>query len=164
MENLTFKIPLLMYSDTEFNPKYKGTCLIRNMEDLNISEVKGIEKLSGQYCWIYDCYKWERKNDVAKFLKYDKETYGFNIDDVIMEVKFNNGYYLVEIVTNKPLSSIVTYNNGYKNGPTTRTSLKQAIISFLNGCLSDGIGENPIGSVTYNHTTHEVWLGDLIEI
>lgn len=46
MEILKFKIPLLMFSETELDSK--GNCLERVMEEIeDISEVKGVERLSG---------------------------------------------------------------------------------------------------------------------
>lgn len=163
METLKFKIPLLMFSDTEVDPNNKNSCLIRNMCDLNICEVNGVERLLGQYCWIRNYYKWDCGN-VDEMLQYDKRCYGFNINDVIMEVTFDNGYYIIDLLSNLPLSTIVSYHNGYGEAFKKEVTLKEAIIDFLDGCLSDGIGENPIGKVVYNHTTHDVWLGKLIEI
>lgn len=150
-----------MYSNTERDPKCSSMCLIREMKDVNLSEVQGIEKLGGQYSWIDD-YDYEDGSEYKKkMLIHDKYTYGFNCEDVIMTVTFDSGYYIVEFLTDLPLDMIITRNLGFK--PETMT-LKEAIRDFLDGSLSDGIGENEIGIVSYNNTTHEVWFGDVIEI
>ena len=72
--------------------------------------------------------------------------------------------WIISPLSNLQLSTIVSYHNGYGEAFKKEVTLKEAIIDFLDGCLSDGIGENPIGKVVYNHTTHDVWLGKLIEI
>lgn len=156
-----------MMSMTEIatDPKSPYGCVVRKMEELNISEIGNINNLSGQYCWIHDYYEYEHNEKIRnKMLQHDKYCDGFNIDDVIMDVTFKDGYYLIEVVTNEPLSTVVTYDKGYGIQSVKTVTLKDAIITYLNGCLSDGVGENPIGYVTYNHTEHEVWLGELVEI
>ena len=51
MEFLKFKIPLLMMSMTEIatDPKSPYGCVVRKMEELNISEIGNINNLSAQY-------------------------------------------------------------------------------------------------------------------
>ena len=163
MNILRFKIPLLLISNTEPDPECKYTALTRKLENLDIAKVEGINTLDGQYCWIHDYRKWySDENYVNKMLKSYKDANGFNIDEVIMEVTMSDeGFYIAEIITNEPLDKIVFVNKWKSNMTMT---LRDAIISFLNGCLYDGIGENPIGTVKYNHTTHSVWLGKLEEI
>lgn len=159
MNIVRYKIPLLMYSCTENDPTYPNRCLVRNMEDVDVSEVKGVEELSGQYCWIYN---YDEAENCGRLYENEKKTYGFNLREVVMKVVFIAGYYLAEFTTELSLDTIVTRDLGYKN-PETMT-LKEAIKAFLDGCISDGIGENEIGKVTYNSTTHDVWLGEATEI
>ena len=81
-----------------------------------------------------------------------------------MEVKFENGYYIAEFLTELPLDSIVYVYKDRYNPKGIKKTLKEAIINFLEVQLMDGIGENPIGEVNYNYTTHEVYLGNYKEI
>lgn len=169
MNIIRYKIPLLMYSDTERDPKDSNSCLIRKMEDLeDISQVSGIEKLGGQYCWIYDydtyCSHYTEE-EVDKFYEDYRKSNGFCLRDVLMSVTFKDGYYLAEFLTELPLDKEVVLIHGHgKWRREYRMTLKKAIKDFLDGHLSDGIGENPIGYVSYNYTTHEVTLGDAEEI
>lgn len=151
-----------MLSDTELN-KY-GSCLERFMPDLDISQIKGIEKLFGQYDWIRDWGNYDPET-AKKYREIEKRDSGFNDEEVTMNVFFKDGYYIVHILSVLPLNTPVTWDHGYHYPDCLRKgTLKDAIIDYLNGCLSDGIGENPIGTVWYNNTSHEVWLDKLIEI
>lgn len=159
MEVLMYKIPLFMYSNSEHDPRSKSTCLIRNMEDIDISQVHGIERLGGQYSWIFNYTEYySNPIEAEKMFAHDKKCYGFNYKEVIMDVIFNDsGYYIAEFLSIFPLDTMVT--RGSDN-----VTLKEAIKDFLDGQLSDGVGENEIGVVSYNYTTYDVWLGDAIEI
>lgn len=164
MNIIKFQIELLMYSDTEIDPNCNHQCLIRKMSDVDISQVSGINTLSGQYCWIYDYdNNYSDKKDIELGYKHDKEWHGFNLKEVIMYTTFKDGHYIAEFATEMPLESIVTLKR-YKDSDGVKMTLKDAIKEFLDGNLSDGIGENPIGTVGYNFTTHEVWLGKYKEI
>ena len=162
MDFIKYKIPLIMYSHTEVDSK--GNCLMRVMEDIDVSQVKGIEKLGVPDCWIFDydkshCYD---KKKVEEMYAFAKKSDGFNLREVVMDCYFKDGYYIAEFLTEKPLSTIVTYDKGYDT--VNEVTLKEAIEAFLDGNLSDGIGENPVGVVSYNKTTHDVWLGEKEEI
>lgn len=162
MEILKFKIPLLMFSETELDSK--GNCLERVMEEVeDISEVKGVERLSGQYCWIYDySSNFSKPEDVEEGFAFEKKHHGFNLREVVMDVRFEKGYYVAEFLSDLPLDSKVTVSDGC---PWEKeVTLKEAITDFLEANLSDGIGENEIGKVHYNFTDHEVWLGLAEEI
>ena len=90
---------------------------------------------------------------------------GFNNKDVSMEVVYDNGYYFVTLVSEKPFDTIVKNNQYFSSdGPWEEVTLKEAVIRFIEGCLSDGIGENEIGRITYQGHICDVWLGNLIKI
>ena len=129
-----------------------------DMDEINFNSIseKDIDKLDGQYDWI----------DAWMDRDYDKEMAGFNNKDVQMEVVYEKGNYLVTLVSEMPFDTIVTYHRYYSRDPDciVRITLKEAIMEFMDGCISDGIGENPIGCLTYQGEKCEVWLGDLIEI
>lgn len=111
--------------------------------------------MDGQYDWI----------DAWRNRDYDKEMAGFNSKDVIMEVVYNQGNYIITLVSDKPFDTIVKNNRYYsRNDPWEEITLKEAVVRFLEGCISDGIGENEIGYITYQYEKCEVWLGKLIEI
>lgn len=165
MNILKVKIPLLMYSETENDPEDPDSCLIRKMEDLDTTLVHGKEKLRGQgYSWIFDYdthYSSRGKEVIDGYYSRDKKFYGFNQREVMMDVTLVDGYYLAEFVTEIPLNQVVTLTRDYGDFTSVREmTLKEAILEYLEGCLSDGIGENPIGRVSYNFTEHEVWLGN----
>lgn len=164
MEVLTYKIPLFMYSNSEYDPRNKSMCLIRNMEDIDVSQVHGIEKLGGQCSWISNYTEYySNPIEVEKMFARDKKYHGFNYKEVVMDVVFNDGgYYVAEFLSILPLDTMVTRDNYYDRSEAI--TLKEAIKDFLDGQLSDGVGENEIGIVSYNNTTHDVWLGDAIEI
>ena len=152
-----------MYSHDEIDPENKNCYLVRNMEDLDITKVSGIENLSGQYCWIDTPEDSGLEKD--KFYVCEKKSKGFTIKEVVMEVYFKDGYYIAEFLSDLSLDSSVSWDNGSRDPLCTRHgTLKDAITSFLDGCLSDGIGENEIGVVKYNGHSYDVWFGDRIEI
>lgn len=162
MEILTYKVPLLMYSNTEIDPRTNSMCLVRKMADIDTSAVQGIDELFGVGSWLQD-YKDYSSNqeEIERMLRLDKENYGFNSSEVIMDVKFSEGYYIIEFLSDLPFNTPVNRHNWFSSDTV---SLKEAIKSWFDGQLSDGIGENQIGTVSYGGTTHEVWLGDAIEI
>lgn len=154
-----YKIPLDVYSNnpiSEKSYKYEDSCYITNIGELDLKQ-SDIDDLGGQYDWIDD--------DDSGYSEYFRTVYGFNNKDVLMEVVYEKGYYIVTLVSDKPFDTIVR-NNRYRssNGSWDEITLEEAIVRFINGCLSDGIGENPIGDVFYQGEICEVWLGDLIEI
>ena len=129
----------LELSEIDFNSLYKDE----------------IEALRGQYDWI----------DVCLDADYHKQMLGFNNNDVLMEVLYDKGFYFVTLVSDKPFSTMVLNNRYFSSdGPWDKITLKEAVIRFLEGSLSDGIGENEIGYITYQYEKCDVWLGDLIEI
>ena len=86
---------------------------------------------------------------------------GFNNKDVMMEVVYDKGYYLITLLSEHSFDTIVKNNQYYSsNGPWEEITLKEAIERFFKGCIYDGIGENNIGHIHYDSEELEVWLGD----
>lgn len=157
MDILKFKIPLYINLPRPIKKGINGysTYSLELLEiDFNSLYKDEIEALRGQYDWIDVCLDRE---------EYDKRTYGFSNKDVLMEVAYSKGFYFVTLVSDKPFNTIVE-RNFYSYKEKEKMTLKEAVIDFINGCLSDGIGENEIGYVTYQYEKCDVWLGDLIEI
>jgi hypothetical protein len=156
MDVLKYKIPLIVYLDKPVVKNSYSTYDV-NMDEIDFHSISkyDIEKLDGQYDWI----------DAWMNRDYDKKMAGFNNKDVSMEVVYDNGYYFVTLVSEKPFDTIVKNNQYFSsNGPWEEVTLKEAVVRFLEGCLSDGIGENEIGRITYQGHRCDVWLGNLIEI
>ncbi len=158
MDMLKFKIPLIINLPKPIKKGINGypTYNIEANEiDFNSISKDELDNLFGQYDWI----------DVCLDGDYYKKMLGFNNKDVLMDVVYSKGYYFVTLVSDKPFNTMVL-NNQFcsSDGPWDKITLKEAVIRFLEGSLSNGIGENEIGSVTYQHEKCEVWLGDLIEI
>lgn len=153
-----YKIPLEVYSDNQISEKsYKPreySCYMTNIGELDLKQ-SDIDSLDGQYDWI----------DAWADEEYDRQLMGFNNKDVLMEVVYDKGYYTVTLVSDKPFDTIVRYNK-YRsfNGPWEEVTLEEAIVKYINGCLSDGIGENPISYIRYQGEVCDVWLGNLIEM
>ena len=150
-----------MYSDTEVDSK--GNCLMRVMEELpDVENVVGINLLRVDDCWIhgYDGYSKENQD---KYYAYDRKVCGFSLKEVMEVYLDKRGYYIAEFLTEEPLTTEITFDPGGYGHICTMT-LQEAIKNFLDGCLSDGIGENEVGVVKYNGTIHEVWLGEAEEI
>lgn len=126
-----------------------------NMDELDFNSISDydIGNFDGQYDWI----------EAWMDTDYDKEMAGFNSKDALMEVVYDKGNYMVTLVSEKPFSTIVV-NHPYYSTDVRKITLKEAIVNFLEGCISDGIGENPIGHVMYQSELCEVWLGNLIEM
>lgn len=155
MYTLKFKVPLIIYIESKESAYgYKNVYI----HDLDLSEVHGLEKLYGQYNWITD--------DDKQYWKSDKFCHGFDGSEVWMDVELKDGYYILEIVSEMPLNSNVTFHKygSSDNQDIVTMTLKEAIIFALNGQLSDGIGENEIGRITYQGKRYDVLLGELIEI
>ena len=134
---LNFEIPLVIWVKNHIVPLKKIES-IASKEDVDFV---------GQHDWIA---AWSNR-------EYDKEYNGFNSQDVTMETVWKNGSYWITLTSNKPF-----YTKVSRNGKDC--TLKEAIIIWLKGCISDGIGENEIGQVTYNYEDYDVWMDELIEI
>lgn len=153
-----YKIPLEVYSDNQISEKsYKPreySCYMTNIGELDLKK-SDIDGLDGQYDWIGAWVDDE----------YHRQMMGFNNKDVLMEVIYDKGYYIVTLVSDKPFDTVVR-NNQYcsSSGPWDEVTLEEAIVRFINGCLSDGIGENQIGDIFYQGEECDVWLGKLIEM
>lgn len=149
-----FKIPLEVYSENPISKNshkpHKYSMYETNLGELDLKQ-SDIDNLGGQYDWI-DAW-------------VDDEYHGFNNKDVLMEVIYEKGYYIVTLVSDKPFDTIVR-NNRYcsSNGPWDEVTLEEAVIRFINGCLSDGIGENPISYIRHQSEICDVWLGKLTEM
>ena len=153
-----FKIPLEVYSEYPISKNshspHKYSMYKTNIGELNLTQ-SDIDNLDGQYDWI----------DICMDSEYDREIMGFNNKDVLMEVIYDKGYYTVTLVSDKSFDTIVKNDRyGSGNGPWDEVTLEEAIVRFINGCLSDGIGENPIAYIKYQGEVCDVWLGKLIEV
>ena len=152
-----FKIPLEVYSDNPISKNshrpHEYSMYETNLGELDLKQ-SDIDELGGQYDWI----------DAWMDDEYHRKMSGFNNKDVLMEVIYDKGYYNVTLVSDKPFDTIVR-NNRYcsSSGPWDEVTLEEAVIRFINGCLSDGIGENPISYIRYQGEVCDVWLGKLIE-
>ena len=154
-----YKIPLEIISNNPIseNSHKNGeySAYRTNLGELDLKQ-SDIDELGGQFDWINT---WV--ND-----EYHRRMLGFNNKDVLMEVIYDKGYYIVTLVSDKPFNTIVR-NNRYcsSNGPWEEVTLEEAIVRYINGCLSDGIGENPIAYIEYQDEVCDVWLKEeLIEM
>lgn len=154
-----YKIPLEVISMNPIseNSHKSGeySCYRTNLGELDLKQ-SDIDNLGGQFDWI-DAWM----NDA-----YHRNMRGFNNKDVLMEVIYEKGYYNVTLVSDKPFDTIVK-NNRYGNSkaPWEEVTLEEAVVRFIKGCLSDGIGENPISYISYQDEVCDVWMVEkLIEM
>jgi hypothetical protein len=122
------------------------------MSELNFQDISSddIKRIDGNYDWI----------DAWRNRDYDKKMGGFNNKDVIMEVVYDKGNYIITLVSDKSFDTIVKNNRYYSSdGPWEDVTLKEAIERFFEGCIYDGIGENEIGHIHYHGEELEVWMG-----
>lgn len=154
-----YKIPLEIIS---MNPISKNShkngeySMYRtNLGELDLKQ-SDIDELDGQYDWI----------DAWRNSEYDRKMMGFNNKDVLMEVIYEKGYYIVTLVSDKPFDTIVGNNQYYSSSDSwEEATLEEAIVRYIKGCLSDGIGENPIAYIEYQDEVCDVWMIDeLIEM
>lgn len=157
MFTLRYKLPLEVMLNKPIEKNGYKTYEV-SMSELNFRDINpiDIDKLRGQYDWI----------DVCLDREYDRKMAGFNNEDVLMEVVYDKGYYIITLVSDKPFDTIVKNNRYFSSdGPWEEITLKEAIERFFEGCIYDGIGENEIGYIHYDFEKLEVWLGrDLVEI
>lgn len=157
MYTLRYKLPLEVILNKPIEKNGYKTHEV-NMSELNFRDINqsDINNLRGQYDWI----------DVCLDREYDRKMAGFNNKDVLMEVVYDNGYYIITLVSDKPFDTIIKNNRYFSSdGPWEEITLKEAIERFFEGCIYDGIGENEIGHIYYDFEELEVWLGhDLVEI
>jgi hypothetical protein len=157
MEILRYKISLQAYFNTPIaydpDPIY-----VKNLDELDYESISKdqIRYLDGQYDWI----------DAWRDSDYDREIGGFNNEDVLMEVAYEKGNYIITLLSDKPFDTIVRSNCYYTNNPNDfkNVTLKEAVMNFIEGCISDGIGENEIGHITYQCMKCDIWMGELKEI
>lgn len=156
-----YKIPLEVISinpiseNSYKSSEYSG--YITNPGELDLKQ-SDIDDLDGQFDWI-DAWA----ND-----SFHRNMLGFNNKDALMEVVYDKGYYIVTLVSDKPFDTIVR-NNRYcsydGSGPWDEITLEEAIVRYIKGCLSDGIGENPIAYIEYQGEVCDVWMVEkLIEM
>lgn len=120
-----------------------------NLGELDLKQ-SDIDSLGGQFDWI-DAWM----NDA-----FHRNMRGFNNKDVLMEVVYEKGYYIITLVSDKPFDTIVKTNQYWKE-----VTLEEAVVRYIKGCLSDGIGENPIGYIEYQDEVCDVWMVEkLIEM
>lgn len=155
-DTLKFKIPLIVLFPELVTVKVYPTYEV-NMDELDFNSILpyDIDCLDGQYDWI----------DAWRNRDYDKKMGGFNNKDVIMEVVYDKGNYIVTLVSDKPFDTIVKNNRYFSSSDTwEEVTLKEAVVRFLEGCISDGIGENEIGHIRYQGRDCDVFMGGLIEL
>ena len=154
---IRYKLPLVAQLNNPINISGYETYEIL-LSDLEFNSINpyDIEKLDGQYDWIEEWLNSE----------YDKKMAGFNHEDVLMEVVYDKGNYIITLVSDKPFDTIVKNNRYFSSdGPWEEITLKEAIERFFEGCIWDGIGENEIGHIKYQFEELEIWMShDLIEI
>ena len=157
MYMLRYKLPLEVMLNKPIEKNGYKTYEV-NMSELKFNDINpcDIKNLDGQYDWI----------DAWRYSDHDKKMGGFNNKDVIMEVIYDKGCYIITLVSDKPFDTIVKNNRYYSSsGPWDEITLKEAIERFFEGCIYDGVGENEIGYIHYQGEKLEVWLGrDLIEL
>ena len=160
MDILRYKLPLkVMFDIPIIKNGYETHDVLMEELDFNSINPKDIEFLDGQYDWIE---AWRNR-------EYDKKMGGFNNKDVKMEVTYDKGNYILTLVSEQSFCTIVRCNRYYSSDPNEykEMTLKEAVEAFLEGCIWDGIGENEIGYITYQHQKCEVWFehsGKLIDI
>ena len=153
MEIKTFKIRLSYFV---YNPDSKI-----NHDTIYIDETDNFNKLYGirfEWNWlnVADDYSEENKEYYGN---YNKLNYGYDDNDVYMEVEYKGGFCCIELLANTPLNKHVTVYDSYRKQLITRTLFDWIKLS-LNSHLSDGIGENPVAY--YGDRDNEVWLSDII--
>ena len=157
MEILRYKIPLRVYFDKtvmmDNHPTY-----VMNMEDMAYASISKEEtdRLEGQYDWI----------DAWRNGEYYKQDNGFDNKDVLMDVIYENGSYSITLLSEIPFDTVVKITDTDINGTnkTMGLTLKDAVVYFIEGCISDGIGENEIGHITYHGEKGSVWMRELTPI
>ena len=157
MEILKFKLPLrITFESDEYGDGYKDVYL----HELELSEIHGLDKLFGQYNWLVEDYsEYTNKEMANEYREADKNFMGFNDLDIMADIKLKDAYYIIEIVAKTPLNTVVKVDGGRKE-----MTLKDAIIWTIQGQISDGVGENELGYITYKGKKYDVWLEDPIEI
>lgn len=156
METKEFKIRLFMYYDEK-------TCTRHFLDELPKEEYSKVKDL---HC-LHDWLALEDGDDLRARHRavYHKLQYGFNNDDIALDVKFENGYIKVTLIAADSFDKLVTVmkdeSSTIKPKLITRPLLDWVKIS-LNGQLSDGIGENPVGTYKSGDVEYELWLGDIV--
>ena len=148
MYTLRYKLPLEVMLNKPIEKNGYKTYKI-NMSDLKFNDINldEIKNLDGQYDWI----------DVFREREYDKKMGGFNNKDVLMEVVYDKGYYIITLLSKYSFDTIIKNNQYYSsNGPWEEITLKEAIERFLKECIYDGIDENEIGHIHYDFEELEV--------
>lgn len=175
---LTYRIPLYMYSNTDEDDNDDPIC--RNLKDLydqygdiEPESLPGIENLRGQ-CgedyWVDPYAEYSTTDFSYTTLKLDKtyssdaefhhelelKSRGFTGKEVRIEVEYKSGSFYVKCTTELDPNQHITIFP-IPNSPVDIT-LERAIFNRIQGCASDGVGENELGSVIYKGTSHEVWM------
>lgn len=126
-----------------------------NLGELDLKQ-SDIDGLKGQFDWI----------DAWVHNAFYRNMLGFSNKDVLMEVVYDKGYYIVTLVSDKPFDTIVK-NNQYcdSKGSWEEVTLEEAVVRFIKGCLSDGIGEGRAACIKYQGEVCDVWMVEkLIEM
>jgi len=147
---LKYKLPLKIFlpKPIEKNGHQINSVLMEEIDFNSISD-KDIGDLDGQYDWIE---AWCNRD-------YDKKMAGFNNKDVLMEVIYDKGNYIITLISEMSFDTIVKNNRYFSSiDPWEDVTLKEAVERFLEGCIWDGIGENEIGEVIYQDHKCDVWM------
>lgn len=148
MYSIKYKLPLVFY------PDQYGECVEISTLEEPLSQEE-IHNLDGQFDWI----------DLWCHHNYYRWLNGFNNEDILMECIYDKGNYIITLVSDKPFDTLVQNNhNYYVTNKSETVTLQKAIEIYFNGCIEDGIGENPIGHIRRGFEEYEVWMGDLEEI
>ena len=153
MEIIKFKVPLriTMKASLALGDGYRDVLL----SELISSKIHGMEDL-------YDCqFNWITEDGEAS--DCDKYCHGFDGSEVIMTATLKDYEYILEVLSDKPFNTLVTFHK-FGGSQVVTMTLKEAVKWALEGQLSDGIGENEIGYIEYEGEKYDVWLGELIEI
>lgn len=149
MDILKFRLPLNVYLPYSVEKSGYRTFTVHMDEiDFNSISPKDIEELDGQYDWIE---AWCNR-------EFDKNYHGFDNKDVQMEVVYDKGNYIITLISEKPFDTIVKMYQGFRSEIPKESTLKDAVVDFLEGCIWDGIGENEIGEITYQGHKCDVWM------
>ncbi len=152
-----YKFPLEIISNNSIsenshkNGEYSAYRTNLGELDLKQSDIDG---LKGQFDWI----------DAWVHDAYHRNMLGFSNKDVLMEVVYDKGYYIITLVSDKPFDTIVR-NDQYGSDHWEEVTLEEAIVRFIKGCLSDGIGECRVACIKYQGEVCDIWMiEELIEM
>lgn len=154
MNTYEFKIRLKMYSYSDVD---SDTMYVDELDETSQNLI--CDKLMGAYDWLdrtdgytkgSEDYIWQQK-----LMSYN----GFTNEDVTMSAEFKNGKLNVALVTDKNWNDMRDVN--YYGDKSFSMSLLDCVKNVINGQLSDGIGENELGSIVYKDEKYDIWLAEI---